>query len=486
MAACLAACSPGDGTTEVAGVTTPATSPVTTSADVLTTADGAGPTTRPPITAAGADESQRCTAPAPGAPHVITVWHAFTPDTQRTFDALLDRYRSANPGTTVTSVKLANYRQVIDQLRVTPAAQRPDVLVGDSLSLGLLVDADLSIDPLECTQGRAPATLQDLVPVVEATYTVDDRLVAAPYNVSAPVLVFDAVKFRTAGLDPADPPDTLDELLLASRQIVSSGAATYGMAAHDAYSLMEQWAAQRGELVTEPANGRAGERATAYAIDTPANTEALAWLRAIVADRLAVWVGANPSGIDDLLALVNPATPAAMTAHTSASLGQVLQLVESGGVGRVELGVGPLPGPGRGSHATGGALWLLDHGDAERAGAAWALIDWLLRDDQIAVLDASTGYVPPRRSTTSHPVLSAAWIRHPQLRVAFDQLEATPVSAAAIGPLVGPRIDVAERLSTTIGDLVANGGDPAERLRLARQEAEAILRSYGELVPPRR
>ena len=49
-------------------------------------------------------------------------------------------------------------------------------------------------------------------PIIERTYTVDGTLVAAPYNVSTPVLMHDRKLWHTARLDPDDPPATLDEL----------------------------------------------------------------------------------------------------------------------------------------------------------------------------------------------------------------------------------------------------------------------------------
>ncbi len=46
-----------------------------------------------------------------------------------------------------------------------------------------------------------------------------------PFNVSNPVLYFNRKIFEAAGLDPDDPPVSLEELRAASEQIVSSGAA---------------------------------------------------------------------------------------------------------------------------------------------------------------------------------------------------------------------------------------------------------------------
>ena len=89
-----------------------------------------------------------------------------------------------------------------------------------------------------------------------------------PFNVSNPVLYYTRSMFAAAGLDPDDPPTTLEELREYSQAIVDSGAASYGIALDTGSDsgggwFLEQWFANAGEFyadngmsVAVPENGR--------------------------------------------------------------------------------------------------------------------------------------------------------------------------------------------------------------------------------------
>ena len=54
--------------------------------------------------------------------------------------------------------------------------------------------------------------LSDYLERVVDYYTVEDTLWPMPFNVSNPVLYYNKSAFRAAGLDPEQPPSTLDEV----------------------------------------------------------------------------------------------------------------------------------------------------------------------------------------------------------------------------------------------------------------------------------
>ena len=94
-----------------------------------------------------------------------------------------------------------------------------------------------------------------------------------------------------------------------------------------------------------------------------------------------------------------------MAIHTSAAVCDILELLESGNWPGVELGVGPLPGPGEGSLIGGNALWMLDTGDPGRVGRAISVLQWLYEPEQLARLAAETGYVPPTAAAATVPAI---------------------------------------------------------------------------------
>ena len=84
-----------------------------------------------------------------------------------------------------------------------------------------------------------------------------------PFNVSNPVLYYLKPLFEDAGLDPADPPVSLEELRAASQAIVDSGAAGTGIALDSGVDsgggwFLEQWFARMQRAVRRQRQRPAG------------------------------------------------------------------------------------------------------------------------------------------------------------------------------------------------------------------------------------
>ena len=207
-----------------------------------------------------------------------------------------------------------------------------------------------------------------------------------PFNISNPVLFYNKKMFAAAGLDPEKPPVSLDDVRADSEALVNSGAATYGVALDSNFDsgggwYLEQWFAKAGKFYADNQNGRAA-RATKVLYDNDTGVSLLTFLQSMLNDGLAVNVGDNTSGFDNLLKLGDKDAPAAMTIATSAAIGPVLSVLASGQFPQLtgdDLGVAPMPGPdGKPGALVGGAsLWVVDSGDDVRTAAAWDFTTYL-------------------------------------------------------------------------------------------------------------
>jgi len=386
------------------------------------------------------DETRAAGATAVCAPeadltgsHEVVLWHPLANNPERVLSEHVSAFNAGQSTITLTSVQKGNYDILLADLAAAAPDDRPDIIVGAEGSVLNLAREDLTIPPGACVGDDAFA---DLMPIVAATYSVADALVAVPYNVSTPVLIFNAALVREAGLDPAAPPADLAELRAASDQVRESGAAAHGLIVYDQYGawFIRQFAAQRGDVLAEPDNGRAGAGVEGWNLTTDEIVRDLEWLRDGIVDGSFLWIGGNPSSYDDLLPLTTESAEAVYTIHTSASIGDLIAILEGGAFPGSEIGVGPLPGGG--GLVGGGALWIMDHDDPVQARAAWEAIEFLTAPAQSAQLAAATGYVPPRAATLDEPELIEAWADHPQLQVGFDQLAAMDRSPASAGLLV--------------------------------------------------
>lgn len=454
----------------------------------VTDTTGTDATTGTATTASIAPAAPRC-APAdagsntPGAATTIAVWHSLDGDVLGFFDEVIAEFEAEHPGIDIESTRYeGGYTEGLKQLAMLDEADRPDVFMGSNSSIRVQHDSGLFVPPSECTGGETPDALRDLLPIIERTHTVDGTLVAAPYNVSTPVMMYDRKIWRAAGLDPDDPPATFDELDTVIRRLRDSGAAATGMVLYDraASWLVEQTAAQDGHLLVEPANGREGTAVTAVEFETPEAIANVERFRVLNREGYILWAGINQSGRDDLLQLVNPDAPSGLTLHTSASIGDVVRVVESGLIGAgVEVGAAPLPSNTPGGLAGGGSWWLVGHDDdPAQVGAAWTLVDWLIQPDRLAEMAAFTGYVPTTERAAESEVTTASWEEIPALRIGYEQLAAMPDTDAAAGMQVGPMVEVQRALEVAASVAIDADQDPTEQLRLAEGTALTALGAY--------
>ncbi len=416
----------------------------------------------------------------------VVVWHALSNDSEVKLVELTDRFNALGTGVTVRLEKAGNYAESLALLASTSPEDRPDAVLADVRGLRDLFDSGLVIAPEECPSASA---LDDLLPVISASYAIDGVVQSFPFNVSVPALVFDAALFRAAGLDPTQPPETLDDLGVAAQQIVDSGAAPHGFVAWDGYGpwFVTQYNSRIGELSGTPENGRRRGPVAEVDFAAPRTVESYEWLQARVDDGSALWIGGNPSGFDDLTRLADRANGAAMTITTSAAIGDLSRILATGAFddpesgARPELAAAPMPGPGDGSLVGGGAFFLLDSGAPASAAGAATFISWLTDPVQHAEFAGFTGFSPIREAELDQASLQLAWSETPPLRVAFDVLVDLPGNAVRSGPAWGAGNDIDRLLYETLTSVI-EGADARTSLERASDQTNGLLDVYNATV----
>ena len=481
LAMVAVACSGADAAQQTEGGGTGAAA-ATVPGSVDDEAPGPGETSKP-VDVVEPPEQGRCAEPGEGgSPITVRLWEIIGGDEgQNAFDELVAEFNASQTAVELVTESVGGANDLLFTLSQTPAAEWPDLAVATPQAMKRLLDSGRVVRPGECPGGEVAG--DGLLPVVRATYEVGGVLQAVPFGVSTSVLWFDAAEMRAAGLDPAAPPAPLEELAAASRQIVDSGVSPYGLVVYDwmtAY-LLTNGALQRGEVFVRPDNGRSGGPVSVE-LDTPANRETLTWLRDVVEVNGGVSIGLTPSGVEDLTRVADPLDGATMTVHTSAALGDVIALVEAGSFPGVELGVGPLPGPGRGAVLGGNGFFLIDRGDPARVGAAFDVVTWFTESANIARFDAATGYIPPSFRVAAEPALVAAWAEHPEMRVAWDQVLALPGTDATAGALFGPSAEVERLFFALTADVVDKGVPADEALQRLTDDINALLAQYDAVI----
>ncbi len=483
VAAVAVGCSADAGTAPPASLSVPAVPKVESA-----TTPTSDPSVEPPAegsSAVGSETTDQAVTPCGDVEGsgTIVVWEVLGGvAVGESFARLVDQFHAEQ---TSIRIERRNFEggseEMLETLAATDPAEWPDIVIAQPQALRRLIDSGRIVPPSVC--GDVEQTMGPMLPVVRGAFSFDDQLRAVPFGISTPILLFDAAEFRAAGLDPASPPRTLEDLASASRQIVDSQASPYGLVVYDWFGnfLINQGAAQRGDVVVQPDNGRSNGPATVD-FTTPANVAAMEWLVEVVDTGGGVFIGGIPGGLENLFRIIQPDDGGTMTIQTSGSLGDLIDVFEAGSFPGVELGVGPMPGPDIGGLVGGNGFWLIDHGDPERLRASFDAVSWMVLPDHLADFVVATGYIPPSISVASEPAVVERWDEYPQLRVGFDQLISQTGDAADVGPVYGPSVEVDYAFYRLANRVLSEGVPVPAALSDLTTDVQQLIDKYDAIV----
>lgn len=415
------------------------------------------------------------------APVEINFWHGMTANNETTLQALTDEYNSSQDKVRVKLVFQGTYDEMSDKyITALRGGELPNVVMLEETRIQPMIDTK-SVLPAQACIDAAEYDTSDHLEAVLDEFRIDGDLWPMPFNVSGPVLYYDTNDFEKAGLDPADPPSTYDELLEAARAIKASGAARSGMALTLRPGNIEQWFNMAGEPIVDHGNGRDG-RAEQALLDSEVGIEAFTFMKQMMDEDLAVNVGNNANEADNVLAL--GAGDAGMTIGTSAALGTIWSVKDAGQYADVGVGVAPMPGPETaedgGILTSGAALWIVDRGASnEEKAASFDYLRFLNEPSSQATWHLGSGYIPIRKSVVDDPKIQELWQRRPSYRVAYDQLLA---SKGGTGPIIGAYKEFREAITEGLERVVVRREDPAEVLATIDEKATEAIQSYNERI----
>lgn len=411
----------------------------------------------------------------------ITYWHSMTRANEETLIRLTDAFNSSQNKVRVNLVNQTSYEDTVEKFRNALATgDIPDVAQLPETFLQQAIDSQ-AILPIQACVDADKYELSDYLPRVIDYYTVEDTLWALPFNVSNPVLYYDKNAFIAAGLDPEQPPATLEEVRTASEAIKASGYPAGFALKIDAF-FFEQFLAKSGKPYVNNGNGRK-ERATEVVFDNKQGLEFFTWMSDMVADGLAVTnARTGASAIDNYLAIGN--SQAAMTVDSIAGLGTIAQVLGSGQFSHVDLGVAPMPGPvDKGGVLVGGAaFYIMKDTSAEKQAAAWEYAKFMSTPENVAEWAAGTGYIPIRESSVEMPVFQQRLAEIPEFIIGYNQLKEGKNNLATAGPVIGDYLGTRSVVDEEVTRMLSEGTKPKSALNAAKKGSDAIIQDYNERV----
>ncbi|MFZ5870085.1 MAG: ABC transporter substrate-binding protein [Actinomycetota bacterium] len=406
----------------------------------------------------------------------VSFWHSMDGANGEALTALIEKFNAANEGTIeVEGVFQGNYDDTITKYKASvQSGDTPTLVQIYDIGTQFMIDSG-QIVPMQEFIDRDDYDVSDLQPNIAGYYSVGDRLWSMPFNTSMPVLYYNKTLFEQAGLDPEDPPATLDEVRAAAEALSASngGPAQFGFGAAIYGWLLEQFIASNGDLYCDNGNGREG-RAEAVLFDEPGAVEVVSWWQQMVADGLAANTGRDTKAAQN-------AFKAGEVAMVLESTGQVTGFTQAA-EGAFELGVGYYPkleqndsGPIIG----GASLWISGEGhDPAEQEAAWRFVQFLAEPESQASWHTGTGYFPISKGALELPEDVQWREQYPQFDVAVQQLQDTELTTATQGCLLGVMPQARKAAEDGLEKAIL-GADPQQAMSEAADGLLEQIESYN-------
>src|SRR5579859_5427327 len=147
------------------------------------------------------------------SPVQITFWHQFPRSNEQAIQKLTDQFNSSQNKVHVTLLNQTTYQDLFNKyVAGLSTGDLPDVAQIEDEGLQQMIDTRSILPIQSCIKADHYTEISDFLDRAIRYYSVKGVLYAMPFNVSAPVLYYNKKAFTKAGLDPNQPPQTLDQI----------------------------------------------------------------------------------------------------------------------------------------------------------------------------------------------------------------------------------------------------------------------------------
>jgi len=343
---------------------------------------------------------------APPGRKTAPLWFTYGGKNRQVLEGLVKTFNLSQGEHWITPIYQGDYFEGLAKLRTAIAARRAPAL---SHVVGEVVPYLAQADVLEPLDDYPGARQLDIVPALGQAGSwiggAERRLVALPFNRSTPIAYLNGKLFAEKNLAA---PKTWDELRAVARAFTHDGRHGFGCPIDWWF-----WAAlvgQAGGDVVEPdgrvsLGGEAGERALDF------------WKTLVLDDKSMkpppgrdynAWEQTNQDFLGARVAMIWTSTAFLKYLEENAPFPVV---------------AAPLPAERRRAVPTGGTHWImLRAAPAEQKPTAWAFLRFMHETANAITWATRTGYMPVTRAAIAQLEAEGYYQKHPNDRVALDQL----------------------------------------------------------------
>jgi len=246
----------------------------------------------------------RAQASAPAARTKIVWWHAMTAALGAQVTRIADTFNRSQSAVEVQAIYKGGYADLLNEtIAASRAGQAPHLTQIFEVGTGTMLAAGKAVKQVWELSRETGVVIdpKTYIPSVRGYFSLaDGRMASMPFNSSTAVMWYSKDAFRKAGLDPAKPPVTWDDVVHAAQAIKARNAAEIpSTSAWFSWIQLEQYSALHNVPFASEADGFDGLGAK-LEINSKAHVKAMARLFAMSKDGTFKYTGRD-SAPDQLL-----------------------------------------------------------------------------------------------------------------------------------------------------------------------------------------
>lgn len=410
-------------------------------------------------------------------PVTITFWHESTGAAASAMATLVDKFNAEHKGRiTVDASFQGTYADA--QIKYTAAVQSqstPSIMAMNDTSTGFMVDSKQTVPIHKFTAKDKSFDTKAIPPSARAYYSDSKGLLSMPYAVSQPMLYINPTIAQQAGLDPAHPPKTLEQVATWAQQIKEkTGIFGFSMNMVDSW-ILEELSANGGQLFCTPDNGRSNKQVSGISMTSSTQTTFLTTLQQLFQNGTALNPGTNSSNMT--------------SAFTSGKVGMLLTssaaytVLKPTDDAKVDVVHFPTTSTSKNAGVVigGASLWIdgPGHSTAEQD-ASYEFAKFLISPTSQAYWAKATGFLASNNKARSEPE-GKSMLADPSMVTMYKQLDGNPTSQAASGCRMGPYAAVRTIVIGAFNKAIA-GGDIKTEMKSAEQQAKKQIADYNSAI----
>ena len=423
----------------------------------------------------------------------VVVWHSLVAKQKDTLDQLAAEY---NASQSRVHIQMENVAASDEELMrkftsAVPSKELPGLFVGNDTETQAMIDSQVILPAQSCINADHYDTSGFAKTVVDY-YTVNGVLWPASANPSSVLVYYNKDHFRRAGLDPNQPPRTLDEIRTDAEKIKAAGIVDKPFVHEMASYKTEFWLTGAHTPIVDHDNGRQGAATAATLEGDPTTMRLFQWFDQMNADGLLQPLPVADGQINQYLAMANQTASIVVESSGSATsveafLGGNLNSsdvsVTEPPAGTLDFSAGAFPGidePGR--TQMGGAAWYITSTSppAVQAGA-WDFAKFMNSEHSQLELLTEGSYLPYRTAVSAMPEAQAFYsgsLAGQWLKIANDQVQT--IDPQFPGPLIGPYYETRVALVDAMTNMLLKGTSPTDAISGAQHDIDGALDRYAQ------